>query len=444
MVGESISAGEQEGNKEDISAKQQESGETVPFDPDKARREQNLGKFVDFMKNDLAVKKIMAELAPSEEIDHDADAAVQYEDDLAEGVDDAKWHLGAMIDDFFPDGAPLKKRLEGIQRDVAATGCDANKMRQVYQNDIAAMDPEFVKQVTQNVAGFMTHAKESASHLAGQAHSMNEILHLVHSYASRSEKILADLPILKQDAARHNQLCGDEQAQNEVAAQVYDNLNAQDSQLQFTTVVALKNRTLAMIRDYGHATMLDVTKAKDGYEVNYHLARPKNVRMTNQLPGVHKVTEPFKATSGQFFIETQDDGEAVEALTKFIFSIPTDADIDRSPAPEADIDQNPASEAVTSAVAETFSVTGAAAEGSAANARNVPEVEERAAEQADQSKVGQRDSVDDTAQSQSDADKNPAESQVDAQVDAQTDAARNKKTSFWRRLFRGGGARNRG
>ena len=304
------------------------------FDPEKAKRRQNLARFTRFLDDDLAVKKIMFQIAPSEMDEYDKNSLVDYSDKLHHGLKDATFYLSRMMDmadaidtkhekDFHSTFEPLRNRLSEIENDAINTKIDNDQLQNFYQSHVSNIHPDFVKKVTHDVYAHSIDRKKNTNTIGESASSINEILHLVHSYVMRNEDVMESLPVLSKDPNTNNGLYGDEDANNPIAKEIYDGLGKQAEE---SDVVALKDRTLLIIRDYGHATMVDITENPDGgYDVEYSIPKICSPDKANSLPGVHKVKTQYDSTSGDFQIKNASD--CAKIILDFISRIPTDNDI---------------------------------------------------------------------------------------------------------------------
>lgn len=301
------------------------------FDPEKAKRRQNLARFTCFLNDDLAVKKIMFQIAPSEIDEYNEDSLVEYSDKLHHGLKDATFYLSRMMDtadsietkyekDFLSTFEPLRNKLSEIENDAINTKINNNQLRSFYQSHISNIHPDFVKNVTHDVFAYNIRRKENTQKIGESASSINEILHLVHSYVMRNEDVMESLPVINKDPKTNNGLYGDEDVNNTIAREIYDGLGKQAEE---SVVVALNNRTLLIVRDYGHSTMVDITKNPDGgYDVEYSIPKVCDLEKANSLPGVHRINSLSDSASGGFRIENESD--CVKTILGFISRIPTD------------------------------------------------------------------------------------------------------------------------
>lgn len=94
-----------------------------------------------------------------------------------------------------------------------------------------------------------------------------------------------------------------------------------------TDIVALKNKTLIMIRDLGHALTIEVEEYQDGIMVRYFIPKLCNIDKINMLPGINKVapgSEMNAGARGEFLTSKEN---VLSDLYSFISKVPTDLDI---------------------------------------------------------------------------------------------------------------------
>lgn len=294
------------------------SGETEDDDESQKRLED----FERFFDKDLLVKKTMIDMAPTESDDFDEHSRIAYSDRLLDGLD--------TIDDTFEtfSASSPKSYLEQIKnmkQSLIESGVDMAKLSKFYRTNISDMSPDFVEKVNYGVAGYSIFNYDGKD-----AKTINEMLHFIHTRKINNEKLLQNLPILKTCEIEGNafdkiNLRGRE---NAVAEQIFETLQTQ-SILGETDIVSLKNRIIMMVRDLGHALVMEINKEdnSDDFVVNYHIPKICNAQKVNLLPGVKKVPENSSiasSTSGIF--QTSTDSIAND-IKNFINMVPTDADI---------------------------------------------------------------------------------------------------------------------
>ena len=302
--------------------------EQVEVDPEKL---EYFNQFVDFFKKDSDVKRTLTELAPSEQDFYGGDGAVRYADKLYEGTKDVIGDIKGIMKNFYASET-IESRLKQIETDVINAGANPDKLAAVYQKDFASMSEDFNKGVREEIVGYSVFS--NPHQFDAKAGSVNEILHLIHSTIVNNESILQSLPVIESEKGRYGEttLYGTEATKNPIATEIYNQIANGDE--SWTDIVSLKDRTLMMVRDRGHALTVDIEKdPKDGkFYVNYFVPKICNVDKVNQLPGVRKVakkegeSQVREFTTGVFSVDNEAD--VANSVMNFISMVPTDYDIE--------------------------------------------------------------------------------------------------------------------
>lgn len=289
-------------------------------------------RFVDFFEKDSNIKNTLTELAPSEQDFYNSDRVVRYADKLYEGTMGVIGDVRDIMKNFYVSDA-IEDRLKQIEEDVVNAGASSDKLAQVYKKDFSAMSEEFNKGVHEEIVGYSLFGNPHK--FDTKASSINEILHLIHSSIVNNESVLQSLPIIEKAGDLYDSitLYGTADSENPVARGIYDRLKNGDESC--SDIVSLKDRTLMMIRDRGHALTVDIEKdPKDGkFYINYFVPKICNVDKVNRLPGVRRITKKEgvvqvrEFTTGVFSVENEAD--VANAVINFVDMVPTDGDIVR-------------------------------------------------------------------------------------------------------------------
>ena len=90
-------------------------------------------KFVNFFKRDAAIKKMLVDLAPTEDDYYDP---VSYQDRLYKGFEDISFDLRAIMQDYH-QSEELEKRLESIKIGVIHSS-GYEELKDTYREDFAS------------------------------------------------------------------------------------------------------------------------------------------------------------------------------------------------------------------------------------------------------------------------------------------------------------------
>lgn len=159
-----------------------------------------------------------------------------------------------------------------------------------------------------------------------ECHSLNEITHVVHTFASQNEEILTGLARWGTSKNAEGE-CVAVGADTPFARQVFSTASSFFTSLQSPQLFVLGHDGGAhlMLRDYGHATTLALTPDGKG-DVVIHFFIPKVIddRCLKALPGEvvsYKGEYTARVAKGVFKVAQED---LAPALTQFIKLLPTD------------------------------------------------------------------------------------------------------------------------
>lgn len=196
------------------------------------------------------------------------------------------------------------------------------------------MSTPFVEDVKSKTAGF-SFRYENMPALIQKASTVTEMLHLVHFYITNNDEILWGLPVVdsKSNGDDSYTMFGEE---TKVGRRIFDAINEKTTPMGNTAIVCLKDRTLLMARDMGHALMVDIEHNDDYYMARYFIPKICNVYQVNALKGIHPVPMPKKeeeavlidtGATGEFEIDNIDNiGQ--EVVKDFIEKVPTDSEME--------------------------------------------------------------------------------------------------------------------
>ncbi len=287
---------------------------------------ENFNKLVSFFENDASIKKSLVDLAPDKQYTSGRDD-FEYADKLYKGFHHIKSDLQEIMQDYYPS-EKIEERLQRIEDDIINSGVNFDELSRVYQSDFASMSENFNKGVRKQTVGYSLASNPHA--MDEHAKSVNEILHLMHASIVNNENFLQQLPILKKDSRGEVSLYGTHDSLNNVALGIFEGMKNGGF---VTDIVTIKERTIMMVRDRGHALTVDIQKDPDGkYYIDYFVPKICNVDKVNMLPGVRKLekredqNQARDFTTGIFNINGNED--VVGKVLDFIAAVPTDDDIE--------------------------------------------------------------------------------------------------------------------
>ncbi len=279
-----------------------------------------------FFVKDLEIKKLMFSMQPpyNNEIMTD-DYIIKYTDATYRKMLIIFDYFQEIIDDF--NIYFLKDKFNNLKKiwlDIFVN-CknDLKKLHNFYNVYVSIMKPELIDKVKYEYIGYcFGRTKESVELIQ----SMNEMLHVIHSYIVNNNDIYRSLEEKGSVQLKNGypvRLYGE---QNDYIMQILDKFPL-NLDCGWTDIVSLGNlnKAIMMIRDRGHALTIEIDIDGNDVIINYFIPKLCNIEMINSLPGVHKVKEDsYIGTTGIF---RTDINNMYTDLFKFISMVPTDLDM---------------------------------------------------------------------------------------------------------------------
>ena len=109
----------------------------------------------------------------------------------------------------------------------------------------------------------------------------------------------------------------------QIATSIFDGLDNFMADSEKTILSISDNHIIIMLRDFGHATTLDINIDKENAWIDYFIPKVCNYLMVNSLPGIRKIEEGtyFPTAKGMIVVKTAD---LAHYINDFIKKIPTD------------------------------------------------------------------------------------------------------------------------
>ena len=154
----------------------------------------NLQKFFD---NDLILKEEIMGIAPSDAAYFNEDALVEYSDSLSRFLKKASYLLESMClvaKTSMNTINSLKDKIKTMEYSLAECGTNYGKLKEFYQTNISDLSLEVTKETNDNFAGYIM-ASNSFEGILSNANTINEMLHILHSYVMNNEDTYHDCPL---------------------------------------------------------------------------------------------------------------------------------------------------------------------------------------------------------------------------------------------------------
>jgi len=315
--------------------------------------QENLKKMEKFFKVDMSIKQALMDIAPVEADGYNKESIILYADKMYQQFEEMEYQILQMFNMYEFDENTVKivqDKLRGIKKGLIKSGYKFPNLKEAYRNFFSGMSKQLVDEVKDTCIGYYCARKHKLPDTLSQCKTINELLHVLHSYIVNNEEILQGLPQLgeknkfvtintfdasgepKQETLKFTcaTLYG---VKNKIAEQIYDSINPEQKKtIGEATIVGLADKVLMMVRDHGHALTIEIEDKGDNAFVKYFIPKVCNTELVNQLRGVTKVSHGAQATTGCFECGTDNIGSE---LISFIEKVPTDFD---TPARESDLE----------------------------------------------------------------------------------------------------------
>ena len=285
-----------------------------------------LVKLQHFFSVDTRIKKEMYNMCPPTNQGYvDRDSLVSYTNDVNDSLIYIFSELKSIAVDLFPKEPEFLDKVKYLEKYIKKSfykcGTDINKLRLFYRNLVSNMKPEFIDTVKDECVGYSRLEVDGS---LAMAESINEILHLFHSYVLNNNMILSSVPVL---AAKINDFGYPLNLRGLNASfftQMFANFpNSID--VGYTDIVVLNERkAIMMVRDRGHALTIEVSLRNNICRMEYFIPKICNLEMVNNLPGINKINNDRIGATGVIEVPVE---EFYDTLYDFISRVPMDSDM---------------------------------------------------------------------------------------------------------------------
>lgn len=303
--------------------------------------EENVKSLANFFESDAKIKEILAECAPTN-LDTQ-DTVIEYSNKLMKAIETIEVEMNKI---FSQKGLPTSMFKENVMellgkiKNQLESTMDPNKLKEIYKRSFSDMSPKFVEDVGKVCVGYTTkqHFNRDGSNISlfgvvAETKTINEMLHLLHSYICNDDNMYKMLPVVERKKIGRYGDCTLFGEASDIAKDIYDSMpeNQWNSELGETYIIGLKNRALMMVRDSGHALTIDIEEDKEKGKVfvKYFVPKICNIEKLNKLKGIHKIpTDAYwRDMSANGMYETSIDGFGTD-IVNFIQEVPTDMDME--------------------------------------------------------------------------------------------------------------------
>lgn len=283
-----------------------------------------------FIITDFKIKKELIDLRPP--LDTDALSRreiVKYTNNAYDSLRFIICELRAAIKPYDSQGLFAKKINELSSRWLDKFICcklDLDKLSEYYQYLVTDMSESLVNSVKEECSGYSIFQFPLNS--LKMCNSINELLHIMHSYIMNNEHILQSVNVIAEQKNNYDYSITLYGENNELANSIFNNFPL-DLDVGWTDIVSFGDigKIVMMVRDRGHALSIEIDYDQDDIMVRYFIPKLCNIDMINSLPGINKVkedTQTFSGATGRF-VTSRD--KLNQDLFNFISMVPMDRDM---------------------------------------------------------------------------------------------------------------------
>lgn len=289
---------------------------------EKLSQEQTFENFKKFLDLDMEIKRQMISLAPRETDDYNEETRLKYIDRLYSSIETLENKLKRIMEQFVPNsGIIIENKLKQIVEMLYGSKLEPGRINDLYRKTISNMDGKLVEEVKKKFVGYLN---PDCNEILQKSNTLNEMLHICHSYVMNNEEILQQIPIVQKKENTRGQPIYLRGENTEFGAKILEAIPT-DIDSYSTDLVAVDNRIFMMIRDLGHALTVELQKRdKENVMVSYFVPKICNEEMIKKLPGINKETINENGAYGGFYTVEND---VCEEIANFLEKVPTDRDI---------------------------------------------------------------------------------------------------------------------
>lgn len=280
--------------------------------------EDKLSRVQLFFEENLKIKELINKPL---DIKFGDDMSIDYENCLCETLSKIEFEFEKLAYIARIGKDEIENKFKAYRTILDNCGFNLDKLQNFYRTCFINMSDEIINKSKNEFIGYSLN--KNIYMLLNESTSINEMLHVVHSYMVNDEKLYKDIPKLSEKKYKNGEDVNLYGIESKMARDIFNWL-PDNSENGVTDILSLPNKTVMMIRDRGHALSLEIEKENDKVYVKYFIPKICNLDMVNKLQGVHQVKTLSTGTTGEFISNNENVGFDVAS---FIEKVPTDMDI---------------------------------------------------------------------------------------------------------------------
>ena len=197
----------------------------------------------------------------------------------------------------------VKQLFSTYYEELSKNSGNVSNLKKFYNTYLSGLSNELIEIVGKNTVGY-TDKHVSLSN----AKTVNELLHILHQSLLNDHDVYDSFPIIEtKTTTMENYPVYLRGYDNKIAKEIFD-VFSEKIDVGNTDILCLSdNYILLMVRDRGHALMIEIDITGDTAFVKYYIPKICNVDMVNKIKGVRKVDSSDKYTNGRFEVATKNN-----------------------------------------------------------------------------------------------------------------------------------------
>lgn len=277
----------------------------------------------------MRIKQELLKLAPTEKDDASEESRMEYADKLYKAIRDLEAEFIDISQNLLGENSSVieivKAHFSKAKEAFLLGHYSPGVIQKLYKEKFSDMSPKLVEKVKSEFVGY-TESRGYLADVINQSGSVNELLHVMHSYVLNNEGLLKALPVIETKNNIENYpitLYGEE---TELSKRLFEEFPVDLDYVGWTEIVSMPNKILMMVRDRGHALTVDMdTTREDDIAVSYFVPKICNKEMVEALPGVNRNGISENGATGLFVTSKE---KMTSSVIDFIGKVPTDRDFD--------------------------------------------------------------------------------------------------------------------
>ena len=295
------------------------NGRNIMNEEEKQRLE-NLKKFFD---SDELIKQTLIDIDPNQKDDYNSESRISYIDRIFQEAKSMEFEFLSVCRNFEINPDLIKEKFSQINERLVGFNYSTGNIRKLYKENFTDMNAQLFDSVRKKFFTDRDSLDESDLRLLIQkSKTVNELLHILHSYVTYNKENLRQLPIIDKKEHGPNAsitLYGEE---TELAKKIFEDF-PEDLVTGNTEIFGIRNKVIMVVKGRGKELLLDVGKvenqANNFYVTKYFFSGLEGIINASQMREFGKLDE--NGITGSL---DSDEERVIQDLFEFIEKVPLD------------------------------------------------------------------------------------------------------------------------